>query len=61
MVNVLFDIRNETGVSYVLISHDLALVRQLSEHAVVLDDSLQGVGGRTGRGGKIGRSLLSPF
>jgi ABC-type dipeptide/oligopeptide/nickel transport system ATPase component len=33
---LLADIRDSTGVSYVLIRHDLAVVRQLAEHAIVL-------------------------
>jgi oligopeptide transport system ATP-binding protein len=36
VLNLLADIRDSTGVSYVLISHDLAVVRQLTEQAVVL-------------------------
>jgi ABC-type glutathione transport system ATPase component len=36
VLNLLADIRDSTGVSYVLISHDLAVVRQLAEHAIVL-------------------------
>src|SRR6266702_1543704 len=35
-LNLLADIRDSTGVSYVLISHDLAVVRQLTEDAIVL-------------------------
>lgn len=36
VLNLLDDIRDRTGVSYVLISHDLAVVRQLTEETIVL-------------------------
>jgi oligopeptide transport system ATP-binding protein len=36
VLNLLADIRDETSVSYVLISHDLAVVRQLTDDAIVL-------------------------
>ncbi len=36
VLNLLADIREETGVSYVLISHDLAVVRQLTEETIVM-------------------------
>jgi ABC-type glutathione transport system ATPase component len=36
VLNVLADIRDERGISYVLISHDLAVVRQLTEEAIVM-------------------------
>ena len=36
VLNLLADIRDETRVSYILISHDLAVVRQLTDQAIVL-------------------------
>jgi ABC-type glutathione transport system ATPase component len=36
VLNVLADIRDETAVSYILISHDLAVVRQLTDEAIVM-------------------------
>jgi ABC-type glutathione transport system ATPase component len=36
VLNLLADIRDSTGVSYILISHDLAVVRQLTEETIVL-------------------------
>ena len=36
VLNLLADIRDETQVSYILISHDLAVVRQLTDQAIVL-------------------------
>lgn len=36
VLNLLADIREQTGVTYLFISHDLAVVRQVSEYAIVM-------------------------
>src|SRR5947208_12069620 len=36
ILNLLADIRERTGVSYILISHDLAVVRQITDEAMVM-------------------------
>jgi ABC-type glutathione transport system ATPase component len=36
VLNLLADIRDATGVTYILISHDLAVVRQITEQTVVM-------------------------
>jgi oligopeptide transport system ATP-binding protein len=36
ILNLLADIRERTGIAYVLISHDLAVVRQVTEEAIVM-------------------------
>jgi oligopeptide transport system ATP-binding protein len=36
VLNLLADIRDQTAVSYILISHDLAVVRQLTDDAIVM-------------------------
>jgi ABC-type glutathione transport system ATPase component len=36
VLNVLADIRDRSGITYVLISHDLAVVRQLTDSAIVM-------------------------
>lgn len=36
ILNVLMDVRDATGVAYILISHDLAVVRQITDDAIVM-------------------------
>jgi ABC-type glutathione transport system ATPase component len=36
VLNLLADIRDSTGISFILISHDLAVVRQLTDETIVL-------------------------
>ncbi len=36
ILNLLADIRAATGISYVLISHDLAVVRQITDSTIVM-------------------------
>ena len=47
VLNLLADIRDRTGVAYILISHDLAVVRQLTEQVVVMRDGVIIERGRT--------------
>jgi len=49
VLNVLADIRDERGISYILISHDLAVVRQLTDDAVVMRKGVVVEHGPTGR------------
>ena len=48
VLNLLADIRERTGVSYILISHDLAVVRQLTDQIVVMRDGVVVERGETG-------------
>jgi ABC-type glutathione transport system ATPase component len=54
VLNLLADIRDETGVAYVLISHDLAVVRQLTDEAIVMHR------GKVVEAGPTARILLDP-
>ena len=54
VLNLLADIRDETGISFVLISHDLAVVRQLTDETIVMWQ------GRVVERGPTGRVLDDP-
>jgi len=54
VLNVLADIQDERAISYVLISHDLAVVRQLTEEALVMQH------GKVVERGATGQLLDSP-
>jgi ABC-type glutathione transport system ATPase component len=47
VLNLLADVRERTGVSYVLITHDLAVARQLTDDIVVLERGIVVERGRT--------------
>jgi oligopeptide transport system ATP-binding protein len=47
ILNLLADIREQTGVSYILISHDLAVVRQITDEAIVMQGGRVVERGRT--------------
>lgn len=47
ILNLLSDIRDDTGITYVLISHDLAVVRQLTDDCVVMRQGRIVEAGRT--------------
>jgi len=49
VLNLLADIRDETHVSYILISHKMAVVRQLTDEAIVLHRGKVVERGRTAR------------
>jgi oligopeptide transport system ATP-binding protein len=49
ILNLLGDIRTETGVSYVFISHDLAVVRQVTDDLIVMRKGQVLEAGRTAR------------
>jgi len=49
VLNVLADVRDERQISYVLISHDLAVVRQLTEDALVMQQGKVVERGPTGQ------------
>ncbi|NBE53994.1 ABC transporter ATP-binding protein [Streptomyces boluensis] len=54
ILNLLADIRERSGISYVFISHDLAVVHQISEVALVMS------GGRVVERGPTGALLSDP-
>jgi oligopeptide transport system ATP-binding protein len=54
VINLLSDLRDSLDISYLFVSHDLAVVRQISEHCVVMDR------GRVVEMGPTGQVLDAP-
>ncbi|MEK1889858.1 MAG: ATP-binding cassette domain-containing protein [Phyllobacterium sp.] len=54
ILNLLLDLKDETGVAFVFISHDLAVVRAFAERLIVLDD------GRIAESGETETVLKAP-
>jgi ABC-type glutathione transport system ATPase component len=54
ILNLLVELRRARGLSYVFVSHDLAVVRQISEHVVVMRK------GRIVEAGPTGEVLANP-
>ena len=54
VLNLLIDIRQQTGITYLFVSHDLAVVRQVSDHCLVMQN------GRVVEAGETARVLDNP-
>jgi ABC-type glutathione transport system ATPase component len=54
ILNLLADIREQTGVAYLFVSHDLAVVRQVADHVIVMK------AGRIVERGETGKVLDDP-
>jgi peptide/nickel transport system ATP-binding protein len=54
ILNLLLDLQEETGVAYLFISHDLAVVRAIADRMIVMDE------GRVVESGETERVLAAP-
>lgn len=54
VLNLLSDIRRDTGITYLFVSHDLAVIRQISDHCIVMQ------GGRIVEKGSTAEVLAAP-